>query len=272
MNELAEHLATFDLDRWAAALVLIAARLVPVFTLAPFFGGRLLPAPARIGLALAFAALLAPAVGASLISGAAPVPAGLGLVALLAKEVAVGAVIGFLVALPFLAADMAGRLADQARGASMAEVLVPQTGDRSTVLGDLGLQLAIVVFVLLDGHLLFFRSLAASYEALPLVSAPSAAGWSSVAAAAISTSAQTIAAAVGLAAPVLAATVLTDWGLGLLNRVSPQVQVYFVGLPIKAVVGVLTFMLALAAMMEVLAGDLLGGVSRVDGAVRGLGP
>lgn len=266
---LAALLADAELSRWIVAGALIAARLVPVFTLAPFFGGRLLPATARVGLALAFAALLLPSVGAPVLASTTP-PAGAALVGLLVKEVAIGSILGFLVALPFYAADAAGRLADMGRGASMSEVLVPQTGGRTTPLGDLSLQLAIVLFLFLDGHLLFFRALAASYEAVSIVGAPGAAGWGSVAQIAIASTGAMVAAAVGLAAPVLAATFLTDLGLGLLNRVSPQIQVYFVGLPVKAVLGVLAFMLALAAMMDVLGADLLGGVRSLDGAARGL--
>ncbi len=80
-----------------------------------------------------------------------------------------------------------------------------------------------------------------------------------------------IAAGVGLAAPVLAATFLSDLSLGLINRVAPQVQVYFVGMPVKAVVGVFVFMLALAVMATAIASETTGGISGLGDAVRALG-
>lgn len=273
MGALIEQLG-FDagsISRLTLAMVLIAARMVPVFTVVPFFGGRLVPSPVRVGLAVAFAALLLPTVGDPVTAAWAANPSPVLVVTLIAKEVMVGLTLGFIAALPFFAADAAGRLADVARGASQSQVLVPQTGERSTPLGDMSIQLAIVIFLLLDGHLLFIRALATSYEALPILDHASPAAWGLTTRVAIDASAHMIAAAVGLAAPVLAATFLSDLTLGVVNRVAPQVQVYFVGMPVKAVVGIFVFMLALAAAATVIAGDSLGGIHALGEAIRGLG-
>lgn len=245
---------------------LAAARVLPVFTLAPFFGGRLVPATIRIAVSLAVVAILFPAV-----SAATPDVRALGAVtfgALLFKEIAVGTVLAFLASLPFWAAEAAGRLADTARGANLAEVLVPQTGTQSSPLGDLALQLAVVTFFALDGHLLFLRALGASYEAIPLAGFPSVAGVQGVGELAVGATARLVLAALGLAAPVLAALFLTDLALGLVNRVSPQVQVYFVGMPAKALVGVLVFLLALGGAALALRRELTAGLDLVRRALE----
>jgi type III secretion protein SpaR/YscT/HrcT len=252
---------------------LVAARLVPVLAIAPFFGGRLVPAPVRVAVALAFAALLLPSAGAGAAAALAAGEVGpIMLGALLVKEVLVGAALGLLAALPFHAADAAGRLADAARGASMSQLLVPQTGETSTPLGDLGLQLSVLLFLALDGHLVFFRALAASYEALPVVAMPGAAGWQALGEASMRAAARLIAVAAGLAAPVLAAMFLTDLALGLINRVSPQVGVYFVGMPAKAVLGLLALLIAVSATASALTGESIGAMRALERAVEGLAP
>ncbi len=258
------------ISRLILATALIAARLVPVFAFVPFFGGRLVPAPIRVGIAVAFALILLPVMGDPVTAAWAVDPSPVLIAVLLGKEILVGLTLGFVASLPFYAADAAGRLADVARGAQQSQILVPQTGERSTPLGDFSLQLAIVVFLLLDGHLLFLQSLATSYEAVPILTTPSAAGWGGAGQVAISASAHMIAAAVGLAAPVLAATFLSDLTLGLINRVAPQVQVYFVGMPVKAVLGIFVFMLALGAFTTALAGESAGGIRSLLEGIRGL--
>ena len=245
-----------DPERLLVYGALGAARVVPVFTIAPFFGGRLVPPTVRVAIAVTFVALVFPAVtaGASGSPAAALGPLGLG--ALLLKEVVLGALLGWLAAMPFWAAEAAGRLVDTARGAANQEVYVPQLGTQSSPLGDLSLQLAVVVFFAVDGHLLFLRALAASYEAVPVLAVPSALASGAIGALAVAATGHMVLAALGLAAPVLAALLLADLALGLVNRVSPHVQVYFLGMPAKAVLGVLVFLLAIAGMVTALRGEI----------------
>jgi flagellar biosynthetic protein FliR len=61
-----------------------------------------------------------------------------------------------------------------------------------------------------------------------------------------------IAAGIHMAMPVIAALVLTDLTLGLLARVAPQVQVYFLGLPVKVVVAMLAMGMTFAAIFPYL--------------------
>lgn len=255
----------FDVSRLILLGALTAARLVPVFLVAPFFGGRLVPAPLKVGVALTFGAVMFPAIEA-----ATPSLRGVGtplLAALFFKETVVGAAVGFLAALPFWAAEAAGRLVDTARGANLAEVLVPQTGTQSSPLGDLSLQLAIVLFFALDGHLVFVRALAASYEGVPVFGFPPLAGARAVGALLVASTAKLVLAALGLAAPALAALFLADLALGLMNRVSPQIQVFFVGMPAKALLGIGALFLAFGALATAVRRELTDVVGVVTRAI-----
>ncbi len=250
MQQLFQALTTHDATRVIALVALIVARVVPIFLIAPFFGGRLIPQTVRIGAALAIAAAVAPA----LVDSAAPAAATLGpatLAGLILKEALIGLILGFLVALVFFAAESAGRLIDTARGANLAEVLSPGLDERASVSGALLMQLTIVVFLTLDGHHAFLRSLTHSYEVLPITTIPTRATAAAVAQASLAGAGHLLAVALALAAPVLAATFLTDLSLGLMNRVSPQVNVFFPGLPLRALLATFVLLLALVAMMTV---------------------
>jgi type III secretion protein T len=246
-----------------------AARVVPIFLIAPFFGQKLVPQTVRVGIAIAMVAVVWPAVAQG-----TPDPSRLGaatLVALFLKEIVLGTLVGFLAAIPFWAAEAAGRLVDGARGASNQEIVVPQLGSQSSPLGSLGLQLAVVAFFAMDGHLLFLRALGESYRAVPVLGFPRVILGGGASDLAVDATSRLILAALGLAAPALAALLLADVALGLVNRVSPHIQVYFLGMPLKSALGVVVFMIAIAGMIVVLRGETAAAL-RAIGSVLGATP
>jgi flagellar biosynthetic protein FliR len=224
--------------------------VLPLVLLAPFFGGRLVPAPAKIGLAGAVALLVYPHV-----ASAVPALGPLHLVLLFAKEILVGVALGLCVSLVFHAAEAAGRLVDVARGANLSELLVPQSGTRASPTGDLYLQLAVVLFLAGGGHRLVLAALGHSYAVVPVHALPTAVGLEALAAAAIDLTGGLLAVALGLAAPVLIAAILTDLALGLVNRIAPQLNAYVLGMPAKALAGAAVLLLGLS----VVAGELAAG-------------
>jgi flagellar biosynthetic protein FliR len=258
--------ATGDLSTALLLLALCVARIVPVLVIAPFLGGRLVPATVKIGLAVAVALLVWPQ---ALRGVALPQLGPVHVVLLLGKEALVGVALGLCAALVFLAAEAAGQLIDVARGASMAESLVPQSGTRASPVADLYLQLAVVVFLALGGHRLFLAALARSYEVVPVTAFPSKASWGALAFAVVDMTGQMLLVAVGLATPVLLAAVLTDLALGLVNRVAPQLNAWVLGMPAKALVGAALVLLTLSLVAgEVGQGGVLRDTAR---AVEALG-
>jgi flagellar biosynthesis protein FliR len=259
-------LASGDLSTALLLLALCAARVIPVLVLAPFLGGKLVPSTVKVGLAAAVALLIWPQ---ALRGVALPQLGTVHVVLLLAKEAFVGVALGLCAALVFLAAEAAGRLIDVARGANLAESLVPQSGTRASPLADLYLQLAVVVFLAMGGHRLFLAALARSYEVIPVSAFPSAAGLGALALATIAMTGQMLLVAVGLATPVLLAVVLTDLALGLVNRVAPQLNAFVLGMPAKALVGAVLVLVTLSLVVsEVAEGGALRDTAR---AVNALG-
>lgn len=217
-----------EAGRRAVPVALVVARLGPVLYLAPSFGGRLVPAPIRLGLALGLGVLVAG-------GGGIPVPAaGPALVAGFLREAALGLALGLAASIPFEAARAGGHVVDVVRGAALTEALVPTGGQMASPVGEL-LYLALLVTVTAaGGNRLLLGALGESFRVLP----PGAA-WASGASASlgghlVSLTAGLVACAVALAAPALVAAVLTDLALGVVGRIAPQLPLFFLGLPVKA--------------------------------------
>lgn len=268
MEALSRLLADADLERHLAVFFLVAARFAPLTFLAPFFAAQSLPSTAKLGLAAALTLLVFPAA----LAAAGPLPtSGGGLALLVAREILVGAVLGLLVAIPFRALEAGGRLLDSARGANMAEVLAAPTDVRSSPLGAFLLLLGVVLFMAVDGHLLVIQAVGASYRTLPVGGGLGADAPRELTALFLHLGGQFFLIAAGLAAPVLAAAVLLDLSLGLAGRLSPQLPLYFLGLPLKALGGVALLMLALPLVVVTVGGVFRLALRAVDAALKALG-
>jgi flagellar biosynthesis protein FliR len=232
-----------DLAPTLVVFALGSARTVPFVWLIPAFGGPSLPARVRLALGFALSALCFP-----LIAGRVPSGGPVLLLLLALRECGVGLVMGFVAACMFRAVEAAGRLTDTLRGANLADVIAPE-GSRSSPLGELLLLLSVVVFLEAGGAGILATALARSYEAVPLgVTATSPAGLREAALLIIVASAKLIESAVGLAAPALVALLLADLALGALGRAVPQLPLFFVGMPAKALLGVGAVLAGLATL------------------------
>ena len=191
---------------------LVALRLVPAAMLVPVLGGPLAPWSARVAL-VAMAALALAAVQPPAVAGAVGAMSIAGWIAIAVKELAVGAVLAIVVAVPFLAADAAGRWIGGAIGGDDARVA--GVGGPTSATGALVSLLAVLVFFGIDGHLIVIGALAGSYEVVPLTG-----GFDRVAAAreVLAAAAGFLGAAVALAAPALVAGALVELAVGVVAR------------------------------------------------------
>ncbi len=245
-----------EIERHLVLLGWGLARSLPLVWLVPAFGGPAVPVQARLALGVALAGLCVPTLSGHL-------PTGLGLLwtVLLAREVLVGFAMGFICACWFRAAEAAGRLTDVLRGADFAGVISPASGGRSSPFAALMLFVAVIVFLELGGIGQLAMALAHSYEAIPLTAGlrleaqPHAA-----ATAAVMASARLFEATLGLCAPIVVSLLLADLALGFMGRAVPQMSIYSLGAPLKALLAIGVFLLGLggihAAMQRSLGGFL----------------
>lgn len=222
------------------------ARLVSFFSIVPFFGGAAVPARVKVATAMSLVVILYPALEATVPAnqtlGFGPV----GFIALLAKEVLVGFTLGFIASLVFEAVQVAGRIVDFQRGSTMGELYAPQIQSQVSELGQFKLQLAIVLFVVIGAHRYFIAALLRSYEFIPALNFPKfGAGWSPAAELIVMLTASVLSIGLQLAAPALIALLLTDLFFGIINRVAPQVNVFFLSMPVKMLVGIIVILIVL---------------------------
>lgn len=226
-------------------------RLISFLLIVPFFGGAAVPGRVKIAVAAAFVIVAYPALTISPTHGSAWLFGTFGFIALLVKEALVGFSLGFLAALIFEAIPMAGRLIDLQRGGAFAELFAPQLQSEVSELGQFKLQLAIVLFLLMGAHRLFIGAMIESFTIIPATGFPKlASGWSPLTEFVVLLGGRMITIAVQLAAPAMFALLLTDFFFGLINRVAPQINVFFLSLQVKAVVGVMVILLALQQYQE----------------------
>jgi flagellar biosynthetic protein FliR len=154
---------------------------------------------------------------------------------LLIKEVFIGIVIGFVASLIFSIVQFAGALVDTLMGFGFVELVDPFTESSTTTLGQLKVLIFTMVFLVLGGHYYMIMAIAKSFEVIPLLTAHINAG-------PLLDSVGTICAgvfisAIKLAAPAFVTLIVTSLALGLVARTVPQMNVYFVGLPLTIVLG-----------------------------------
>jgi flagellar biosynthetic protein FliR len=118
-------------------------------------------------------------------------------------------------------------------------------------LGQFKLQLAIVIFLAIGAHHFFIGALLRSFELIPATGFPHLeAGWTPAAEFITRLAGGVISVGVQLAAPAMVALLMTDLLFGLVNRVAPQINVFFLSLPVKMAVGLVVVLAALPLYRE----------------------
>ncbi len=223
-----------DLTPVLSLMFLFMGRMLPIITLVPFFGGKILPRPVKVALAFSLFAIFLP----QLMAGTkTALGFNMELVLYLFKEMFIGLLIGFFLSIPFLIVQNTGVLIDHQRGASSLMVNDPTIQTQSSPLGTLYNYVLIFLFFAIDGQFMVLDIISESYTLIP----PDQLLDSSI----FNNSTQFIEyttkllgrvmiLSTQLAAPALIMVLMTDFFLGVANRLAPQVQITFLGMPLKS--------------------------------------
>jgi flagellar biosynthetic protein FliR len=238
--------------------LLVFVRITAMVALLPIFGSQNVPVQMKAGFSIVLAIIFVPFVNVEAIA----VPSSmLGFVVLLIKELFVGITIGFAASFLFVALQFAGRLVDRQMGFAMVQLIDPFTDAPTTTLGQLKILVFTILFLMLNGHYFMILAIETSFDKIPLLGASFPSGH--LAYVLNSMVAGIFVSAMKLAAPVFVTLVLTSIALGVVARTVPQMNVFFVGLPLKISVGFGTTVLVLPMlaelfrrMVEALVGDI----------------
>ena len=233
---------------------LLFARYIAFLSVVPFLGGKAVPAQVKVATASALVLVTFPVVSSEIPPIGESLGFGpIGFVALLAKEAFVGFTLGFVASAVFQSVLIAGRVIDHQRGATMGELLAPQVDQQFSHLGQFKIHFAIVIFLTIGAHRFFLSGLVRSFEILPVTRFPEIEPGFSQAAEFIAILAGTIfSVGVQLAVPALLALLLTDLFFGLINRVAPEANVFFLSLPVKMVMGIFVVVISLQIIISML--------------------
>ena len=239
-----------QLVAWISPILWPFLRVLAVFTAAPVFSSRVFPVRARIALAF----LIAYAAQASMPQQAVVSvndPEALGVVI---QQVGVGLAIGFTVRLVFGAFELAGQVIGFQMGLGFAAFFDPSTSAQSSAMGRFYANMAALLFVVLNGHLMVIMAVAQSFTAFPVdQNFLQALGTMKL----YELGADLFASAFWIALPVIAMLMFANLALGIVSRVAPQMNIYAIGFPVTLVVGLVGVALTLpmleqpfAALME----------------------
>jgi len=226
---------------------LLLCRIMPVLVFSPFLGGEVIPVEVKMGVGITLSIVLFPVVAERM--GTLPISA-LPFIALMLKEIFIGVSLAFIINIVFDAARVAGNLADTMAGSNNAQLYVPQLGQQVSLFSNLKVQLAVVLFLTLNGHHIVIEALADSFVAVPLDGFPKFTGGSwAFFVLMIRSFSSLLEISLVLSAPIVLATFLTDLGMGAINRVASNMQVFFIAMAVKPLVSVLIAAIAIQMIL-----------------------
>ncbi len=221
-----------------ALFFLFLARFLPILLQSPFFGAKVMPQPAKVALGVGLFFIFLP----QLLLVTHKIDFNLRLVFLMFKELFIGSIIGFLISMPFIIVQSAGIIVDHQRGGASLMVNDPTIQNQSSPLGTMFNFVMIWIFFMIDGPFLFIEAILTSYEVIPpdqIVNAKffdrSSVFWANQ----IALLNKVMVISIRLAAPALIMIMMTDFFLGIANRLAPQVQITFLGMPLKSLLALL---------------------------------
>ncbi|MBV1887339.1 MAG: flagellar type III secretion system protein FliR [Parvibaculaceae bacterium] len=236
----------FELDllpQFALSFILVFARIGTMIMLMPAFGERTIPAQFKLTFALMLSAVMLPLVASSF----GDVPSSLfGLSFLVIGEIMTGGLVGMVARLVMSALQVAGTVIAFQTGLAFAQNMDPTQGVQSALVGSFMSMLAVTLIFVMDFHYLLIAAMQDSYtlfvpgQMLPV---------GDFVKMAVDVVAGSFQVALQIAAPFIVFGLIFNLALGLLSRLMPQLQVYFIAMPANILIGFALFMILMGSMM-----------------------
>jgi len=199
----------------------------------PIFKSKSIPVLFKFGLALAASIILFPLLDLKVF----PVLTNLGNFAVGAiGEILLGITIGMAVNLIFVGLQMAGQISGYQMGLALARVMDPSAGQQVPLLAQFFQLFAFLIFLSINAHHWFLMALAESFQLVPPFGFKIS---GSLIEQLIHIAGNMFVIAIKVGAPVIAALLLTSVAFGLIARTVPQMNVLFVAMPLKIIIGLL---------------------------------
>lgn len=229
-----------------AGYLLILTRVTAFFVTVPLFSYRSIPTTQRIifGALLAWMMVYAVDIPDIEIDGA--------YLLLIVKEAMTGLFIGIIAFIVMSAIQIAGGFIDFQMGFAIANVIDPQTGAQSPLLGQFFNSLALLLLLALNGHHMLLDGIFYSYQFIPADQLWPAFGDERLIEFVVKTFVSVFAIAFQMSLPIVATLFLVDLALGITARAVPQLNIFVVGFPIKIGVSFIVLFIMMAVMVQMM--------------------
>ena len=234
-------------------------RILAVFSSAPIFSARSIPLRTRVALAMLIAIGAQAALPAQTVIGLAD-PQAMGVVM---QQVIVGVAIGLSVRIVFASVELAGELIGLQMGLNFAGFFDPTTNAQSSTVGRFFGNTTMLLFVVLNGHLMLLQAVVASFETFPV----GASAFESINRMRLhELGAVMFRYGLWIALPMIGMLLFINIVLGFISRIAPQMNAFAIGFPLTLSAGLLGIAFTLPmldapvlALMRVATSMFMGG-------------
>ncbi len=228
------------------SMLVIMTRVGPLIFMMPIIGSPSVPTQVKALTTLAVSLVLLPVLH---ISPALLPRTAIGLTLFVATEISIGAILALLAHLLLAALDIAGQEVSIAMGMGMAGAMDPQFGTQVSLVGYLWNIVAILIFLSINGHYIFIRTMVESFTWIPPgtlhISGATLRGVMQGASHMFMFSIQ-------IMAPAGVALFLTNVAMGIIAKTVPQVPIMIVAMPLSIGIGFIFIGLSLSYLMPLL--------------------
>jgi flagellar biosynthetic protein FliR len=238
-------ITTAQLDAWIVAFAYPLTRILAFIATSPLWGSAGIPRRTRLILGLCIAMAIAPALPPM----PAVAPGSLAGLWILAQQMLIGIGMGFAARIVFAAVDVAGEFIGMQMGIGFATAYDPLSASQTPVIGEFIGLVSFLLFLSLNGHLMYIATLAQSFYAIPVSMTPlEATSWLNL----VELGSKMFSVGLLLSLPVIVALTITNVALAVLTRAAPQLNIFALGFPLTMTGG----FVALAVSMNYLSTPL----------------
>ncbi len=212
------------------SFLLCLARTIGFFVQAPIWGSNHINKQVKVGLSAGVAIVIFPYI---------PIPDALPggpftFILLVASQITVGLVIGFVAFIPMAMAQFGGELMDIQMGLSSAAANDPSSKGTINLIRRLKFYIAMIVYLILNGHHVLLDAIARSFEIVPLTGVRFS---SILITELIRITSELLYVGVQIGLPVLGALFMIQIALGIMAKVAPQMNVFMLSFPLNILMG-----------------------------------
>jgi flagellar biosynthetic protein FliR len=210
----------------------------------PFFNARVIPVLAKAGMAFVITIILFPVINSKIVEFPSTI---FGMAQLILTEFIIGMILGLLVLVFFEGIRMMGQMVGFQTGFAITNIIDPQSGAQISILANMAYLVAMIFFLLLNGHHILLSAVRESFEIIHVGSLElNLQMFNKI----MPIYGDMFAIAVKIGAPAIAALLFTNLAFGIIVKVIPQMNIMIVAFPVQIIVGLLFFGVSLNVLLK----------------------